>query len=171
MQRAVLGESPTVAQSAFVSEMAYLVGDVRVGERSSLWPFVCLRGDREPVVVGSETNVQEFSMLHGATLGDGVTVGHNVVVDYATVADGALVGMSSTLQRGARVESGSIVAPGCVVTEDQTVPADHVAYGVPASTRPLEDAQGAEIERVHELYVDHAATYKEAGLESLGEKN
>ncbi|MBX0305998.1 gamma carbonic anhydrase family protein [Haloarcula salinisoli] len=165
MQREVLGESPTVAQSAFVSEMAYLVGDVRVGERSSCWPFVCLRGDREAVVVGDETNVQEFSMLHGATLGDGVTVGHNVVIDYATVEDGALVGMSSTLQQGAHVESGSIVAPGCVVTEDQTVPAGHVAYGVPASTQPLDEAQQAEIERVHELYVDHTATYKAAGLE------
>lgn len=165
MQREVLGASPAVAESAFVSEMAYLVGDVQVGERASLWPFVCLRGDREGVVVGKESNVQEFSMLHGATIGDGVTVGHNVVVDYATVEDRALVGMSSTLQRGAVVESGSIVAPGCVVTEDQTVPEAHVAYGVPASTTPIEDAQQEEIGRVHELYVDHASTYKAAGLE------
>ncbi|MFC6954268.1 gamma carbonic anhydrase family protein [Halorubellus litoreus] len=165
MQRDVMGEGPSVADSAFVSEMAYLVGDVAVGSRASLWPFVCLRGDREGVVVGEETNVQEFSMLHGATLGDGVTVGHNVVIDYATVEDGSLVGMSSTLQQDAHVESGSIVAPGCVVTEGQTIPAGHVAYGVPASTRPLEDAQQAEIERVHELYVEHAETYKQAGLE------
>ncbi|MDT3437206.1 gamma carbonic anhydrase family protein [Haloarcula sp. 1CSR25-25] len=165
MQREVLGASPTVAGSAFVSEMAYLVGDVQVGERASIWPFVCLRGEREAVVVGEETNVQEFSMLHGATIGDGATVGHNVVIDYATVEDRALVGMSSTLQQGAVVESGSIVAPGCVVTEDQTVPEGHVAYGVPATTTPIEDAQQAEIDRVHELYVDHAATYKEAGLE------
>ncbi|MEF8829001.1 MAG: gamma carbonic anhydrase family protein [Haloarcula sp.] len=165
MQREVMGASPTVAESAFVSEMAYLVGDVQVGEQASVWPFVCLRGDRDGVVVGDETNVQEFSMLHGATIGDGVTVGHNVVIDYATVEDRALVGMSSTLQQGAVVESGSIVAPGCVVTEDQTVPAGHVAYGVPASTTSIEDAQQAEIDRVHELYVDHAATYKEAGLE------
>lgn len=165
MQREVLGASPTVAESAFVSEMAYLVGDVQVGKHASVWPFVCLRGEREPVVVGNETNIQEFSMLHGATIGDGVTVGHNVVIDYATVEDRALVGMSSTLQQGAVVESGSIVAPGCVVTEDQTVPAEHVAYGVPASTTPIKDAQQAEIDRVHELYVDHAATYKEAGLE------
>ena len=165
MQRAFEGATPAVAESAFVSELTYLVGDVTVGERASLWPFVCLRGDGGPVTVGAETNVQEFSMLHGATLGDGVTVGHNVVIDYATVGDSALVGMSSTLQQGARVESGSIVAPGCVVTEDQTVPADHVAYGVPATTTALDEAQQAEIERVHELYVDHAATYKEAGLE------
>ncbi|QIO25188.1 gamma carbonic anhydrase family protein [Haloarcula sp. JP-L23] len=165
MQREVFGIGPTVAESAFVSEMAYLVGDVRVGERASLWPFVCLRGDRKAVEVGAETNVQEFSMLHGATIGGGVTVGHNVVIDYATVEDEALIGMSSTLQQGARVESGSIVAPGCVVTEDQTIPADHVAYGVPASTTPIDETQQAEIERVHELYVEHAATYKEAGLE------
>jgi len=165
MQRSLEATTPETDPDAFVSEMAYLVGDVTVGPRSSLWPFVCLRGDRGPTTVGEETNVQEFSMLHGATLGDGVTVGHNVVIDYATVEDGALVGMSSTLQRGATIESGSIVAPGCVVTEDQTVPADHVAYGIPASTQPLDNAQQAAIERVHDLYVDHAATYKDAGLE------
>ncbi|WP_254279992.1 gamma carbonic anhydrase family protein [Haloarcula marina] len=165
MERAVLGASPEIADTAFVSEMAYAVGDVRVGERASLWPFVCLRGDREPVTVGDESNVQEFSMLHGATIGDGVTVGHNVVIDYATVEDSALVGMSSTVQQDAVVRSDSIVAPGCVVTEGQTVPEGHVAYGVPATTQPLDADKREEIARVHELYVDHAATYKDAGLE------
>jgi carbonic anhydrase/acetyltransferase-like protein (isoleucine patch superfamily) len=156
---------PDVAESAFVSEMAYAVGDVTVGERSSLWPFVCLRGDGGPTVVGDETNVQEFSMLHGATIGDGVTVGHGVVVDYATVEDGSLVGMSSTVQRDAVVEENCLVAANSLITEGQTIPAKHLAYGAPAETRPLEDAHFEEMARVRELYVDHAETYKQAGLE------
>lgn len=165
MQRSVAGSTPNIAASAFVSEMAYAVGDVTVGERSSLWPFVCLRGDDGPTVVGEESNVQEFTMLHGATVGDRVTVGHGVVVDYATVESDSLVGMSSTIQRGAVVESESLVAANSLVMEGQTIPSGHLAYGAPAETRPLEDAHLDEIGRIHDLYVDHAATYKDAELE------
>ena len=163
MQRSLDATSPEVAAAAFVSELAYLVGDVTVGARSSLWPFVCLRGDRGPTTVGEETNVQEFSMLHGATIGDEVTIGHNVVVDYATVEDHSLVGMSSTIQMGATVESDCLVAAGSLVTEDQTIPEGHLAYGAPAETKPLTEAQQAEISRVHELYVEHGQQYKAEG--------
>jgi carbonic anhydrase/acetyltransferase-like protein (isoleucine patch superfamily) len=157
--------APEVAASAFVSEMAYVVGDVTVGDRSSLWPFVCLRGDSGPTVVGDKTNVQEFSMLHGATIGDRVTIGHNVVVDYATVKDDSLVGMSATVQKDALVESNCLVAAGSLVTEGQTIPEGHIAYGAPAQTRPIEDAHLKELVRVQELYVEHAETYRNAGLE------
>nr|WP_227378322.1 hypothetical protein [Haladaptatus halobius] len=71
MQEAIFGMEPKVAESAFVSKMSYLIGDVTVGERSSLWPFVCLRGDEKnnPTTVGEECNIQEFTMLHGHRLG------------------------------------------------------------------------------------------------------
>lgn len=163
MQNPLNGESPAVAASAFVSELSYLVGDVVVDERASLWPFTCLRGDGATTVVGRETNVQEFTMLHGAVLGDEVTVGHNVVVDYATVEDHSLVGMQSAVLRGATVESNCIVAAGAVVLQDQTVPEGHLAYGAPAKTKPLTDDQRDEIARVHEHYVDLGQQYKQAG--------
>ena len=163
MRRSLQDQRPAVDQTAFESELAYLVGDVTVGARSSLWPFVCLRGDRGATIVGEETNVQEFSMLHGATIGDGVTIGHNVVVDYATVESHSLVGMSSTIQADAVVESDCLVAAGSLVTEGQTVPEGHLAYGAPAETRPLTDDQRSEISRVHELYVEHAQQYKDEG--------
>jgi carbonic anhydrase/acetyltransferase-like protein (isoleucine patch superfamily) len=161
VQRTFQTESPETDQTAFVSEMAYLVGDVTVGARSSLWPFVCLRGDGGPTTVGEETNVQEFSMLHGATIGDEVTIGHNVVVDYATVEEHSLVGMSSTVQKDATVESNCLVAAGSLITEGQTIPEGHLAYGAPAETKPLTEDQAAEIERVHELYVEHSQMYKD----------
>ncbi|WP_332900190.1 gamma carbonic anhydrase family protein [Haladaptatus sp. CMSO5] len=159
----LFGAKPQVAESAFVSKMAYLIGDVLVGERASLWPFVCLRGDGGETVVGNETNVQEFSMLHGALLGDAVTIGHNVVVDYATVEDHSLIGMQSTVLKGATVESNCIVAAGSVVLQDQTIPEGHLAYGAPAKTKPLTEGQRAEIERVHEHYVELGSQYKETG--------
>ncbi|WP_435158431.1 gamma carbonic anhydrase family protein [Haladaptatus sp. DFWS20] len=160
MQKRIKGEAPIVADSAFVSEQAYLIGDVAVGPRASLWPFVCLRGDGGPTIVGEETNVQEFAMLHGADLGEGVTVGHNAVVDYATVEDHSLIGMQSAVLRGATVESNSIVAAGSVVLQDQTIPEGHMAYGTPAKTKPLTEAQQNEISRVHEHYVELGQTYK-----------
>lgn len=160
MQRPFEGSEPAVAGDAFVSEMAYLVGDVTVGSQSSLWPYACLRGDGGAVEVGARTNVQEFAMLHGATLGDEVTVGHGAVVDYATVADHSLVGMGSAVLGGATVESNCVVAANAVVRGDQTVPAGHLAYGVPAETKPLTDDQLAQIERTRENYVDLAARYR-----------
>lgn len=103
-------------------------------------------------------------MLHGAAVGEGVTVGHGVVIDHATVGDGCLIGMSSTVQRGATVESGSLVAAGSLVTESTTVPSGHLAYGVPAETRPLSDEQAALIPEVREQYLRNRRAYAEAGL-------
>ncbi|SEP00508.1 Carbonic anhydrase or acetyltransferase, isoleucine patch superfamily [Halogranum amylolyticum] len=145
--------------------MAYLIGDVTVGEESSIWPFVCLRGDEDdvPTTVGDECNVQEFTMLHGATLKDKVSVGHSVVVDYATIEEHSLVGINSAVLQGATVEANSLVAAGSLVRQDQTVPEGHLAYGVPAETRPLSDAQRAEIELVHEHYLEYGQEYKQTG--------
>ncbi|MFB6250399.1 MAG: gamma carbonic anhydrase family protein [Halobellus sp.] len=164
MQRVFEGMKPTVAETAFVSEMAYLVGDVAVDGRASVWPFVCLRGNDGGVTVGTETNVQEFTTLHGATLGDAVTVGHGAVVDYATVGDHSLVGMQSAVMRGATVEDHCIVAANAVVLQDQTIPSGHLAYGTPAETRPLTDEQLTQINRTHETYVELAKRFRTAGL-------
>ena len=155
-----------MADSAFVSRQAYLVGEVDVADRASVWPFVCLRGDGGPVEIGEGSNVQEFSMLHGATLADRVAVGHGAVIDYATIEPDTLIGIHSSVLRGATVESNSIVAAGAVVRHGQTVPEGHMAYGVPAETRPLTDEQREEISAVQEHYVDLSREYlAEGGFE------
>jgi carbonic anhydrase/acetyltransferase-like protein (isoleucine patch superfamily) len=164
MQRTFEAMNPTVAETAFVSEMAYLVGDVTVESRASVWPFVCLRGNDGGVTVGTETNVQEFTTLHGATLGDAVTVGHGAVVDYAEIGDQTLVGMQSAVMRGATVGDHCVVAANAVVLQEQTIPSGHLAYGTPAETRPLTDDQRAQIERTHETYVELAERFRAAGL-------
>lgn len=164
MQRAFEDMEPLVAGDAFVSEMAYLVGDVAVAPRASVWPFACLRGHGTAVEVGEETNVQEFATLHGARLGAGVTVGHGAVVDYAEVGDHCLVGMQSAVMKGATIEEGSIVAANAVVRQEQTVPSGHLAYGTPAETRPLTEAQREQIRQTHETYVDLGARFRDAGL-------
>ncbi|WP_418279839.1 gamma carbonic anhydrase family protein [Halorubrum sp. DTA98] len=148
------GNTPDVSAEAYVADLTYLAGDVSVERGASVWPFVCLRGDHGPVSIGEETNVQEFTTVHGASLGDRVSVGHGAVVDFATVEDDCLIGMQSSVLRGATVESGCIVAANAVVLGEQTIPEGHLAYGTPAETRPLTDDQIAEIDRVREHYVE-----------------
>lgn len=163
MRKTLEGVTPTAPDSAFISEQAYLIGDVTLGERASCWPFTCLRGDSAPVRVGDESNVQEFSVLHGATVGEGVTVAHNVTVDYATVEDDVILGIGSVLLRGATVESASMVAAGALVGQDQTIPEGHLAYGVPAETRPLPDAQREQIDHLRDTYLNRVRRYKDDG--------
>lgn len=163
MLRTVTGAHPDVAESAFVSEMAYIVGDVSVENHASIWPFVCLRGDFEPITVGSETNVQDFTMLHGATLGERVSVGHNAVIDQAHVGDRTLIGMSSTVLEDAVVGSNCIVAAGAVVREGQKIPDGHLAYGVPAETRPLTTEHIERIAWICDEYLEMMAHYKADG--------
>lgn len=168
MRHEFAGAAPVIEDSAFVSEMAYLVGDVVVGAEASVWPFVCMRGDEGPVEVGRETNVQEFTMLHGATLGDEVTVGHGAVVDFAEVADHSLVGMGSSVMGGAVVESNAIVAANAVVRQGQRIPEGHMAYGVPAETRPLTDEQIEQIGETHRHYVELGQRFRGDDVEGTG---
>jgi carbonic anhydrase/acetyltransferase-like protein (isoleucine patch superfamily) len=162
MQRPLESHAPDVAESAFVSEMAYLVGDVTVAERASVWPFVCMRGDYGAISVGAETNVQDFTMLHEATVGSGVTIGHNVIVDRATVGDDALLGMSSTVLPGASVGDDCIVAAGTVVREDQAIPDGHIAYGSPPELKPITEEQRDDIRWYCEEYLQLADRYRQA---------
>ena len=159
-----LGDSiPVVPDSAFVSETAYVVGDVTLGEKSSVWPFVCVRGDIGPTTVGDRSNVQDHSMLHEAEIGNGVTVGHNVTVDQATVEDDCLVGIGASVLRDATVREGSVVAAGAVVREGQEVPSGSLAYGVPAETRELDDAVREQIPVYAQSYVENRERWKKAG--------
>lgn len=163
MIRSLGEETPAVPDSAFVNETAYVVGDVTLGEKSSVWPFVCIRGDIGPTTVGNRSNVQDHSMLHEAEIGDGVTLGHNVTVDQATVEDNCLVGIGASVLRGATVGEGSIVAAGAVVREGQEVPPGSLAYGVPAETREIDDTMQEQIPVYAQSYVDNRGRWKEEG--------
>lgn len=85
------------------------------------------------------------------------------MVDYAEIGHDSLVGIHSAVLEGAEVEPGCLVASGCLVNHDQTIPEGHLAYGVPAETRPLTDEQREEIDRIQEHYIDLKADYRSAG--------
>jgi carbonic anhydrase/acetyltransferase-like protein (isoleucine patch superfamily) len=166
-------EMIAIDESALVSDHAVLIGSITVDENCSIWPFACLRGDPEPVDgqeehqsvrIGSGTNVQEFAMIHGSSLGDNITVGHTAVVDHASVHNDVLIGISSVILAGATIESNCIVAANTVVKHGQTIPSGHLAYGTPAEIRPLTDEQLDHIHWLRDMYVERAQQYKESQL-------
>ncbi len=137
--------------SAFVAPGARVVGAVEVGEHASIWYSATLRGDIEPIRIGSWTNVQDGAVIHTdrglpCLLGSRVTVGHAAILHSCVVEDGAMVGMGAIVLSGARVGAGAIVAAGALVTEGQVVPPAMVAMGVPA--RAVRDVRVEEAKRI-----------------------
>lgn len=139
-----------------------LVGDVTIGECSSVWYGAILRGDTEAIRVGRRTNVQDGCILHAdpgfpCILGDGVTLGHGAIVHGATVEDDVLVGMGAVVQNGAKIGRGSLIAVGAVVTEGMQVPPGSVVMGLPGRVR--REATDQDCERIRyaaEHYVEAA---------------
>ena len=150
MLRAFRSIHPTVHPSAFVDMSAQVIGDVHVGQESSVWMNVVVRGDVNYIRIGSRTNVQDLTLVHvmrethPTIIGDDVTIGHSAVVHGCTIEDRCLVGMGAILLNGCRIGGGSIVAAGTLVPEGMIVPPGSMVMGVPGKVRrsltPEEDA-------------------------------
>jgi carbonic anhydrase/acetyltransferase-like protein (isoleucine patch superfamily) len=168
MIRSFRGKTPEVAPSAYVDGSAQVVGDVVIGERSSIWLNVSIRGDVNSIRIGEETSIQDNSVLHvdhgdefKLSIGSRVTVGHRVVLHGCTVEDDALIGIGAIVLNGARIGQGSIVAAGALVPEGMTVPAGHVVMGVPGKVRREVTAEERERFRVNvHNYVENGKLYK-----------
>jgi carbonic anhydrase/acetyltransferase-like protein (isoleucine patch superfamily) len=135
------GVLPRVHPSAFVEDSAQVVGDVVLGEDSSVWFNSVLRGDVNHIRVGARTNIQDLSMVHVATkgnptlVGDDVTVGHHVVLHACTVGDRVLVGMGAILMDGVEVGEDSIIGAGALLTPGTRVPPGSMVVGSPGKVR------------------------------------
>jgi carbonic anhydrase/acetyltransferase-like protein (isoleucine patch superfamily) len=151
--------SPDVAASAFLAPTAVLIGRVRVEEDAVVMFGAVLRGDREAIVLGAGSNLQDNVVVHGdpgspALIGRGVSVGHGAVVHGCTIEDDCLIGMNSTVLNGAVVGAGSLIAGGAVVLEGTVVPPRSLVAGVPGRVRrPITDE---ELDRIR----TNAATYR-----------
>ena len=160
-------KQPQLGKSVFVAPSASVIGDVQLGDHSSVWYGAVLRGDLEPIIVGAGTSVQDNCVLHttfqGAPvlLGANVTLGHGCVVHSATVEDAALVGMNAVVLDGAVVEAGAVVAAGAVVRPGQRVPAGMLAAGNPAAIkRQLRPAERTAIAGIAERYREYGAWHE-----------
>ena len=168
MIRAYRGVLPRVAASAYIDSSAQVIGDVVVGERSSIWPNASVRGDINHIRIGDETNVQDNCCLHvdegpyPLILGDRVTVGHSVVLHGCVLENDCLIGIGAIVLSGARIGRGAIVAAGALVPEGMTVPPESLVMGIPGKVR----RQVSEPERLRfrqnaDHYVEQGQIYKE----------
>jgi carbonic anhydrase/acetyltransferase-like protein (isoleucine patch superfamily) len=131
------GVAPSIGADVFLAPTAVLVGDVRVGDRASVWFGAVLRGDSAHIEIGEETSIQDNAVIHCAKdlptiVGRRVTIGHGALLEGCVIEDGALVGMGATVLQRARVGSGALVGAGAVVAEGAEVPTGVLAAGVPA---------------------------------------
>ncbi len=161
---------PDIDPTAFVHPDAVLIGDVRIGPESSVWPTAVLRGDGAGIVVGARTSVQDGTVVHcTATLptviGDRCVVGHNAHLEGCTIHDDCLVGSGSIVLHRAQVGPNALVGAGALVGNDKVVPAFARALGLPATITPDAVAAGA-FSASADGYVARARQYR-AGLRRL----
>ncbi len=168
MIRSYRGVTPQVAASAYVDPSAQVIGDVAIGERSSVWCNATLRGDVNRIRIGVESNIQDNSVLHvdegdfPLLLGDRVTVGHSVVLHGCVVEDDSLVGIGAIILNGARIGRGSVVAAGALIPEGAQVPPGSLVMGVPGKVRREITAEERERFRVNaQHYVELRQFYRE----------
>jgi carbonic anhydrase/acetyltransferase-like protein (isoleucine patch superfamily) len=162
------GRSPRVPASVFIAPTAVVVGDVVLGDRSSVWYGAVIRGDVTAIRIGERTNIQDQCVLHGTTggpdlqVGADVTVGHRAILHGATVEDRCLIGMGAILLDGCRIGEESLVAAGALVLSGLAVPPRSLVAGSPARVRgPIPPALHARLRESAERYVslarEHAA--------------
>jgi len=166
MIRSYQGHTPQVPDSCYVDLSAQLIGDVALGEHSSVWMNAVLRGDVHSIRVGQNSNVQDCSVLHGqrnlypVIVGDWVTIGHNATVHGCVVEDESLIGIGARVLNNCRIGSGSIIAAGSVVPEHTIVPPRTLWAGVPARMRrELSDKDRALILEYARNYIDYVGFY------------
>lgn len=160
--------SPSLSDTVWLAPGSVIVGDVEIGEHSSVWYNAVVRGDSDAVRIGARTNLQDGVVVHTqagdpAMIGDDVSVGHGAVVHGARIEDGCLVGMNATVLSGAIVGAGSLVAAGALVPQGMQVPPGSLVAGVPARVvRELREADREAVRLNAERYAGYTAAHRDA---------
>lgn len=159
------GAIPSLADGAWAAPSADLIGDVRLGERASIWFGAVVRADNTAILIGEESNLQDGAVGHsdpGAplTIGARVTIGHQAIVHGCTIADHCLIGMGARILNGAVIGSDCLVGAGALITEGKRFDGGSLIVGVPArAVRPLTDSEKAGIRLSAAHYAEKAARY------------
>lgn len=166
MLRPYRGVLPRVHPTAFIDDSAQIIGDVEIGEESSIWMLVVMRGDVHRIRVGRRSNIQDGTVVHvmnrthPTTIGDNVTVGHAALLHGCTIEDRCLIGMGAILLNGADIGRDSIVAAGTLVVEEMKVPPRSLVMGSPGKVkRALTDSEVESIQGYADRYVGYRLDY------------
>ncbi len=152
--RTLQGHRPIVGNRVMLDPTAVIIGDVKIGDDSSIWPLVVIRGDMHRIRIGARTSIQDGSVLHithssdynpggyPLEIGDDVTVGHKALLHGCTVGNQILIGMGSTIMDGAVIEDRVVVAAGCLVPPNKRLESGFLYVGAPAKkARPLSEKE------------------------------
>lgn len=163
MLRPYRGQLPRIHPTAYIDDSAQVIGDVEIGEESSVWMCVVIRGDVHRIRIGRRTNIQDGTIVHvmkdthPTTLGDNVTIGHGAIVHGCTIEDQCLIGMGAILLNGAHVGTQSIVAAGTLIVEGAKIPPRSLVMGSPGKVKRL--LTHAEIDEI-QMYADRYVQYR-----------
>lgn len=168
MIRSYQGHTPVIPASCYVDSSAQVIGDVELGEHSSVWMNAVVRGDVHSIRIGAHSNVQDCAVLHGmrykypVIVGDWVTIGHNATVHGCVIEDVCLIGIGATILNNARIGEGSIIAAGAVIPEGMVVPPRSLVAGVPGKVRrDLTSDDREDILHYARNYLDYVKLYLE----------
>ena len=166
MIRSFQGTRPVVAEGCYIDASAQVIGDVTLGEQSSVWMNAVLRGDVNAIRIGARSNIQDCAVLHGmrnlypVIVGEMVTIGHNATVHGCVVEDAVLIGIGAVVLNDARIGEGSIIAAGAVIPEHTIIPPRSLVAGVPGKVkRTLDDSDRALIRQYAQNYLAYTAIY------------
>ena len=175
MIRSFNGKTPKIADSAFVSEAAYVIGDVEIGENSSVWPGAVIRGDLGKIKIGKNCAIEDNCVIHSGaptlppiadvTIGDNVIFGHGAVSNGRKIGNNVVVSIKATILHDAEIGDNSIIAAGCVVKEKMIIPPRSFVVGVPAEIKgEISEEQYWWSQNSPTIYQELAQRYKEQGL-------
>jgi carbonic anhydrase/acetyltransferase-like protein (isoleucine patch superfamily) len=177
MIRSLGDKKPKIAKSAFVSEAAYIIGEVEIGENSSVWPGAVIRADFGSIRIGKNTAIEDNCVIHAGTpsepgyrekmtIGDNVHIGHGAVVNCRKIGNNVLIGMNATILHDIEIGDFCIIAAGCLVSQGMKVPDRSLVVGVPGKIKgQVTDEQLWWVEEAPKIYVEMTKRYKELGLE------
>jgi carbonic anhydrase/acetyltransferase-like protein (isoleucine patch superfamily) len=167
MIRPFRGVQPQIHETAYVDQSAQVIGDVHMGEESSVWCNAVLRGDMYYIRIGDRTNVQDNCVIHTRTgekptvLEDQVTVGHSVTLHGCYVEHGSLIGIGSIVLDDARIGAQSLIAAGSLISPGTIIPPRSLVMGVPGRVkRPLTDEEVASLDLFWQNYVTYSKMYR-----------
>ncbi len=174
MIKSFSGKTPKIAESAFVSEAAYVVGDVEIGENSSVWPGAVVRGDFGKIKIGKNTAVEDNCVVHSGSpsgpiadviIGDNVHIGHGAIINCQRIGNNVLIGMNATILHDAEIGDFCIIGAGCLVSQRMKIPDRSFVVGVPGEIkREVSQQQLWWIQQAPETYDKLAKQYKQEGL-------
>ncbi len=168
MIRSVNGKTPKIAESAFISEAAYVVGDVEIGENSGVWPGAVIRGDFAHIKIGNNTMIEDNCVIHTGMpieIGDNVTVGHGVVVHGEKIGSNTLIGNNATILDNSVIGNLCMIGAGSLVSPGMEIPDESLVMGLPARIKgKVTPMQMQRLTSGPQSYLELVKLYKKEGL-------